>query len=164
VLAGRGRKNAWAGKVAVMGLLERSTATRKSRVRTKAIETVRAYRLAAEISRNVEDGSTVYTDQLQSYRNVGLYYDHQVINHAEAYVDGVVHTNGLENYWALLKRGLKGTYVSVEPFHLFRYLDEQAFRFNERTLDDAQRFSLAVTGIVGRRLTYRSLIGSQARP
>ena len=72
---------------------------------------------------------------------------------------------GLENYWSLLKRGIAGTYVSVEPFHLFRYLDEQAFRFNNRRdMNDADRFSLAITGIVGRRLTYKDLIGAQNAP
>ena len=87
-------------------------------------------------------------------------YIHNVIDHAEAYVDGAVHTNGLENYWSLLKRAIKGTYVSVEPFHLFRYLDEQAFRFNQRTLTDAERFDDAVSGIVGRRVMYQELTGA----
>ena len=86
-------------------------------------------------------------------------YTHNVIDHAEAYVDGNIHTNGCENFWSLLKRGIKGTYVSVEPFHLFRYLDEQTFRFNERTTTDAQRFSEVVRGIVGRRVMYQDLIG-----
>src|SRR6185436_19714884 len=99
---------------------------------------------------NVEDGSTVYTDALASYQRLGVYFDHKVIDHAEAYVDGQIHTNGLENYWSLLKRGLRGTYVSVEPFHLFRYLDEQAFRFNDRRdMNDADRFSTAISNIVG---------------
>lgn len=87
-------------------------------------------------------------------------YAHQVIDHAEAYVDGQVHTNGLESYWAILKRALRGTYISVEPFHLFRYLDEQAFRFNERKATDAERFSMVLGSVVGRRLTYEALIGA----
>ena len=74
-------------------------------------------------------------------------------------MDGVVHTNGMENYWSLLKRGIRGTYVSVEPFHLFRYLDEQAFRFNERKATDADRFSLALGQVIGRRVTYGQLTG-----
>ena len=86
-------------------------------------------------------------------------YVHEVVNHAESYVDGNVHTNGLENFWSLLKRGLKGTYVSVEPFHLFRYLDEQAFRFNNRKMDDGERFVYAMRKVVGKRLTYKELIG-----
>jgi transposase-like protein len=96
ILDGRGRKSAWAGKVAVMGLLERHPEKGKSRVRTKPVDTVRAYRLHEEVSRNVEDGATVYTDELKSYSRLDLYYQHKVVNHAETYVDGVVHTNGLK--------------------------------------------------------------------
>ena len=88
-------------------------------------------------------------------------YIHSVIDHAEAYADGQVHTNGLENFWSLLKRAIKGTYVSVEPFHLFRYLDEQAFRFNNRKGSDAMRFALALKGIIGKRLTYTGLTGKE---
>jgi hypothetical protein len=87
-------------------------------------------------------------------------YDHAVINHAAEYVNGNVHTNTIENFWSLLKRGLHGTYVSVEPFHLFRYIDEQAFRYNTRKgMNDCTRFKLAVSQIVGKRLTYKALIG-----
>ena len=86
-------------------------------------------------------------------------YDHEVINHAEAYVRERVHTNGMENFWSLLKRGLHGTYVSVEPFHLFRYLDEQAYRYNHRKLSDSERFSAAVAGVMGKRLTFEALTG-----
>ena len=92
-------------------------------------------------------------------------YDHQVINHAECYVNGNVHTNGIENFWSLLKRGLNGTYVSVEPFHLFRYVDEQAFRFNNRLpMSDKDRFSYLVRKIVGKRLTYAELTGKTEYP
>jgi transposase-like protein len=111
----------------------------------------------------VEDGSSVYTDQLKSYDGLDLYYQHKVINHAEKYADGVVHTNGLENYWSLLKRMIRGTYVSVEPFHLFRYLDEQAFRFNERSDNDAARFFKTLQHIAGRRLTFEQLIGGSKK-
>ena len=103
----------------------------------------------------------MHTDSLPSYGILNDDYIHGVIDRAETYVDGQIHTNGCENFWSLLKRALKGTYVSVEPFHLFRYLDEQAFRFNNRTeMNDADRFSLAIIGIVGRRLTYNELIGA----
>ena len=146
------------GKVAVMGLLERH-GEGKSRVKTTIVPNVRKYQLMAEVMDRVEEGSAVYTDALKSYSDLGLMYEHQVVDHAEAYVDGQVHTNGLENFWSLLKRGIKGTYVAVEPFHLFRYLDEQAFRFNERSITDADRFRLVIDGIVGRRLTYDVLIG-----
>ncbi len=95
-----------------------------------------------------------------SYVGLSSDYDHKVIDHAERYVDGKVHTNGLENFWSLLKRGISGTYVSVEPFHLYRYLDEQMFRYNNRkNLDDADRFNLAISQIVGKRLTFAELTG-----
>ncbi len=150
------------GKVAVMGLLERHTKDDGgAQVRFKVIANRRKHQLEAVITEHVESGATLYTDALRSYDRMGERgYVHNVIDHAEAYVDGQVHTNGCENFWSLLKRGLKGTYVSVEPFHLFRYLDEQAFRFNHRRdMNDADRFSMAVSGIVGRRVTYAELIG-----
>ena len=86
-------------------------------------------------------------------------YAHKVINHAEQYVDGNVHTNRMENFWSLLKRSINGTYVSVEPFHLFRYLDEQTFRYNARNHTDAERYQQIGEGIAGKRLTYKTLIG-----
>jgi transposase-like protein len=154
----------WGGKTAVMGILQRNSDGGPSRVKTAVIPNVKKHELLGRISKVVPDGTRVYTDALMSYRNLGIYYEHKVIDHAEAYVDGNVHTNGLENYWSLLKRGLGGTYVSVEPFHLFRYLDEQAFRFNNRKANDATRFDEAIVGIVGKRLTYQSLIGQTDRP
>jgi transposase-like protein len=150
----------WAGKVAVMGLLERHP-DGHSRVRTMMVPNVRQARLHSTIHEHVEPGSAVYTDALPSYKGLSA-YEHNVIDHAEAYAIGNVHTNGLESYWSLLKRALHGTYISVEPFHLFRYLDEQAFRFNNRkNLRDCDRFSMAISGIVGRRLTYADLIGAE---
>src|ERR1700758_5065564 len=113
--------------------------------------------LQKEIQKKVVKGSEIYTDALRSYSGLEQEYVHNVIDHAECYAKGHVHTNGLENFWSLLKRGIKGTYVSVEPFHLFRYLDEQAFRFNEREGDDADRFALAMKGILGRRVMYNEL-------
>jgi len=159
---GAGRGGAFAGKVAVMGLLERKTDKRASRIRTRVVPNVRKHHLVGEVEKHVQDGATVYTDALMSYRNLGLYYEHKVIDHAEKYVDGQVHTNGCENYWSLLKRAIKGTYVSVEPFHLFRYLDEQAFRFNERTLTDAERFVSTLQHVAGRRVTFTELTGKTA--
>jgi len=153
------RGGGFPGKVTVMGLLERKAGEKHSRVRTKVVQSVRKHHLHAEIAKNVPDGTTVYTDALMSYRDLGLYYQHKVIDHAERYVDGVVHTNGLENYWSLLKRTIGGTYVSVEPFHLFRYLDEQAFRFNQRSDNDAARFAKTLRHVTGRRVTYETLIG-----
>jgi transposase-like protein len=148
------------GKVAVMGLLERHG--EGSRVRTEVIRNRKKNQLESVIVEHVEVGATLHTDALRSYdRMASRGYVHNVIDHAEAYVDGQVHTNGLENFWSLLKRAIKGTYVSVEPFHLFRYLDEQAFRFNNRKGSDAMRFALALKGILGKRLTYTALTGSE---
>ena len=107
----------------------------------------------------VKPGSNVYTDALSSYRKLDDAYTHGVIDHAEAYARGKVHTNGLENFWSLLKRCLKGTYVSVEPFHLFRYLDEEAFRFNARKVQDGDRFMEVLGRTPGRRVTYKQLTG-----
>jgi hypothetical protein len=96
-----------------------------------------------------------------SYDDLECDYDRRVIDHAISYAQGHVHTNGLENFWSLLKRALHGTYVNVEPFHLFRYLDEQAFRFNERKDDDAGRFTKALRGYVGKTLKYAKLIAAE---
>lgn len=148
------------GKIAVMGLLERH-GEGKSRVRLEVIKTRKRNQLRSTITEHVTLGATLYTDALKSYDQMGGDYVHQVIDHAEAYVDGQVHTNGLENFWSLLKRAIKGTYVSIEPFHLFRYLDEQSFRFNNRALDDAGRFALALKGSINKRLTYTELTGSE---
>jgi transposase-like protein len=156
------RGGSFAGKVVVMGLLERKTAKGQSGVRTTVVPKVRKHQLYQHIEKHVEDGAKVYTDALMSYRDLGLYYQHQVIDHAEKYVDGQIHTNGMENYWSLLKRSIKGTYVSVEPFHLFRYLDEQAFRFNERGVKDADRFVRTLHQVTGRRITFNQLTGRPA--
>ena len=110
-----------------------------------------------EVKKNVEAGSALYSDALRSYEGLAGEYAHKVIDHAVAYVDGKIHTNGMENFWSLLKRGISGTYVSVEPFHLFRYLDEQTYRFNNRKVTDAERFSMAVQGITGRRVTWKEV-------
>lgn len=150
------------GKMAVMGLLERHGSGAKSRVRAKVVANRRKPTLQAEITEHVEPGSEVFTDALLSYEGIQDQYVHQVIDHAEAYVDGAIHTNGVENFWSLLKRTLHGTYVSVEPYHLFRYLDEQAFRFNEREGTDAIRFKRVLGQVVGRRLTYDNLTGKTA--
>ncbi|MGE4068523.1 MAG: IS1595 family transposase [Vicinamibacterales bacterium] len=148
-----------AGKVAVMGLLERHSKNGRSRVRTAVIPNVRRHSVREQVSKHVEPGATLNTDAFKSYNGLDADYVHKVIDHAECYVEGTVHTNGLENFWSLLKRALKGTYVSVEPFHLFRYLDEQSFRFNERGLTDAERFRLVANAVAGKRLTYRALTG-----
>ncbi len=148
------------GKTAVVGVLERG-----GKVRATVINSRRKEPLQAHVREHVRAGSEVHTDKLLSYEGLEFQgYIHNVIDHAERYVNGKIHTNGLENFWALLKRGLKGTYVSVEPFHLFRYLDEQVFRYNNRATDakpftDSDRFDLAVSNIVGKRLTYAEVTG-----
>lgn len=148
-------------KTAVMGLLERG-----GQVRTQVINTRKKKELQGEVKKHVEAGAALYTDALLSYQGLSSDYAHQVVDHAVEYVNGRVHTNGLENFWSLLKRGINGTYVSVEPFHLFRYLDEQSYRFNNRAtkdnpLNDSDRFILACSQIVGKRLTWDSLTGKQ---
>lgn len=148
-------------KSAVLGLLERNAPDECSRIRLKLTKRVRKRELQGLVRDNIAEGSEVITDYLQSYTGLEDKYVHNVIDHAECYAKGHVHTNGLENFWSLLKRGIKGTYVSVEPFHFFRYLDEQAFRFNERKDNDQGRFIKAVTGVVGKGLRYAKLIAEE---
>jgi len=144
----------------VMGILERAKADQHSRVFLKVTKTRRKPELQEAIRQMVEKGSELYTDSLRSYDGLHEDYVHGVVNHLETYANGQVHTNGLENFWSLFKRSLKGTYVNVEPFHLFRYCDEQAFRFNERKATDSERFMNAVPAITGRRLTWKNLTGN----
>lgn len=149
-----GAKGGQVGKIAVQGLL-----ARHGEVRTRVIGVVRKQDLVDGIKQHVEAGSKLYTDDVFVYDGIQD-YNHEVINHAEKYVEGNVHTNGLENFWSLLKRGIHGTYISVEPFHLFRYVDEQAFRYNNRKeMNDSDRFDLAVRQIVGKRLTWAEVTG-----
>jgi transposase-like protein len=158
----RGRGTGGVGKAIVMGILERTSKVKTSTVKVKHVPNARRATVQSEIRRHVTAGSQVFTDALQSYNGLNAEYVHQAIDHAKEYVRGNVHTNGLENFWCLLKRCFKGTYVSVEPFHLFRYLDEEAFRFNSREENDGNRFVKAVSGVAGRRLTYRQLIGDNS--
>src|SRR5439155_21192468 len=142
-------------KTPVLGIVERG-----GKVRTVVVPNRKKHALQTEVRKHVEAGSALYTDALLSYDGLEGEYAHRVIDHAVAYVDGNVHTNTLENFWALLKRGISGTYVSVEPFHLFRYLDEQAYRYNFRKdMDDFDRFKLAASQIVGKRLTWNEVTG-----
>jgi transposase-like protein len=132
-------------KTAVQGILKRNTRDKASQVILRVVENTRRPELCGNVRQHVAKGSTVCTDSLMSYDDLERDYDRRVIDHAISYAEGHVHTNGLENFWSLLKRALHGTYISVEPFHLFRYLDEQAFRFNERKNKegDKGRFILA---------------------
>jgi transposase-like protein len=148
-----------AGKVVVMGLLQRHGSEGPSKVRTVILGGLRRKHVQDHVRSIVETGSNVFTDAFQSYAGLDRDYAHKVIDHAERYVDGNIHTNGLENFWSLLKRAIRGTYVSIEPFHLFRYLDEQAFRFNNRESSDLGRFLKGARGLFGKRLTYAGLTG-----
>jgi transposase-like protein len=147
-------------KLAVMGILERG-----GEVRAAVVGNRKKHALQSNIRAHVKAGSAIYTDALMSYQGLKEQgFEHQVIDHAEKYVDGKVHTNGLENFWSLVKRGLKGTYISAEPFHMFRYLDEQVFRFNNRgskenPVNDGDRFQLALSQIAGKRLTFAEVTG-----
>jgi transposase-like protein len=140
-------------KTVVVGFMERG-----GKVRTQIVTKRRKHNLQPLVREQVQAGAALYTDALMAYTGLDTDYAHQVVDHAVEYVHDRVHTNTLENFWSLVKRGLHGTYVSVEPFHLFRYLDEQMFRFNNRKeLDDAGRFDLAVRQIVGKRITFAQL-------
>jgi transposase-like protein len=147
------------GKAVVQGMLDREL----RKVRATVVPDIKRETLQNEVLSNVKYGTTVYTDEAVGYETLHYRFVHDVVNHAETYVRGRVHTNGLENFWSLLKRTLRGTYVAVEPFHLSRYLDEQMFRFNNRKgLNNAQRFALAMSQIGGKRLTYAELTGKDA--
>jgi transposase-like protein len=146
-------------KTAVMGILERG-----GKVRTKVVDDTKKKTLQSGVREHVLAGSAIFTDALKSYEGLDE-FQHEVIDHAVAYVDGQIHTNGLENFWSLLKRGLNGTYVSVEPFHLFRYLDEQAYRYNNRKgMNDADRFVDVMRNTSGKRLTWKQLTGKNDQP
>jgi transposase-like protein len=155
--ANQGQTGGTVGKTIVLGMLDRES----REVRAEVVPDLTRESLQAHILKNVKYGSAVYTDELVAYDKLHWRYIHEVVNHAETYVRGRIHTNGLENFWSLLKRGLKGTYVAVEPFHLFRYVDEQVFRFNNRQkpMDDYARFEKALSQVARRRLTYAELTG-----
>lgn len=151
-------------KAVVVGFIERG-----GMVRTQIVDKRRKHNMQPLVREHVEAGAALYTDALKSYIGLDSDYEHQVIDHAVEYVHGRVHTNTLENFWSLVKRGLHGTYISVEPFHLFRYLDEQSFRYNNRKTADnpltaADRFALVMSNVFGRRLTWNQLTGKEASP
>jgi transposase-like protein len=151
-----------ATKTIVMGFLDRE----QRKIRTAIVPNTSRATLQAQVLKHVAEDSNVYTDESKAYTKLGENnYVHEIVNHTQQYVRGRVHTNGLENFWSLLKRGLNGTYVAVEPFHLHRYLDEQTFRYNYRKdengrkLTDAERFTLALSQIAGKRLTFAEVTG-----
>ena len=147
--------NAGHGKTIVFGMLERDGRVRATVVPDRTKATIRPI-----VGGSVEPGTTIHSDEHGDNWRMDDTYAHQIVNHLNTYVDGNVHTNGIENFWSLLKRTIGGTYVSVEPFHLFRYVDEQAFRFNNRKpMSDKDRFGYLVRKVVGKRLTYAELTG-----
>jgi len=150
VITGTGGKD----KTVVMGMMERG-----GNIRAFVVDNRKRRELQKQVREHVEAGSAIFTDELASYDGLSEDFKHAVINHAVEYANGNVHTNGMENFWSLVKRQLHGTYISVEPFHLFRYIDEQAFRFNNRKMTDAERFDIGLREIVGKRLTYAELTG-----
>ena len=166
VQARDGNKGGFVGKTAVQGLLDREL----RQVRATVLANVKRETLQNAILENVTPFAKVYTDEAMQYDGLSKNFVHGVVNHSREYVNGKVHTQGIENFWSLLKRGLRGTYVAVEPFHLDRYVDEQVFRYNNRAtkdnqLNDGDRFALIVSQILGKRLTYDKLTGkADARP
>ena len=145
-------------KTVVLGLLER-----EGKVRAAVAPTRKYYDVHKNVMDNVESGSTLITDEFDGYKGLPQDFTHEMVNKLEGYVKGRIHVNGMENFWSLLKRGLKGTYVSVDPVHLQAYVDEQVFRFNNRKdATDFDRFKLLLSQIVGKRITYAQLIGKEA--
>jgi transposase-like protein len=142
-------------KTVVLGMVERG-----GRVRAEVVPDAKGDTLKPRVEKAVAPGSVLYTDQWGGYHGLDAVYSHETVDHVKRYVDGRVHTNGIENFWSLLKRGLHGTYVSVEPFHLFRYLDERVFTFNLRDHSDYGRFEAVLGAASGRRLTYAEVTGS----
>ena len=141
-------------KVPVLGIMERG-----GKVRTVVVPNRKKKALQSEVRKHVEAGSALYTDALLSYEGLAGEYAHRVVDHALQYVDGKVHTNSMENFWSLLKRMISGTYVSVEPYHLHRYLDEQALRFNERKMTPAEKFAAVMANVSGKQLTWNQVTG-----
>ncbi|MBV9300960.1 MAG: IS1595 family transposase [Acidobacteriaceae bacterium] len=142
------------GKTVVLGLLER-----QGHVRAMVAPNRRNTHVHAHVLSNVELGSALYTDEADMYKQLNGQIVHEFVDHISTYVQGRVHINGMENFWSLLKRTLGGTYVSVDPMHLFRYLDEQCFRYNFRKLTDQEKFMIVIAHVIGQRLTYAELTG-----
>lgn len=144
-------------KIAVMGILQRTDGQVPSRVFARVIKDANAKNLQGHIRATVKTGAALMTDSAWAYRGLRADYVHRYVNHAVEYVNGHIHTNGIENFWSLLKRAVRGTYVSVDPIHLNRYVAEQTFRFNERKGDDFGRFCAVLSSVSGKRLTYKEL-------
>jgi transposase-like protein len=146
-------------KTIIAGTLQRGSDGRPSRVHAAVLLNRKRETLHTHVTAHVERGSTLYSDEYVGYTGLEGDYAHKTVDHAVEYVSGRVHTNGIENFWALFKRGLKGTYVCPQAWHLFRYLDERAYTFNMRDLDDLGRFIGVLSHVAGRRLTYAQVTG-----
>ncbi len=160
------RRGGPTGKTAVMGFLKRSGEGKASQVQAVVTPSLHMERMHGHIEGAVKPGAKLYTDAARYYgrRRLSVQYQHEMIDHAVAYVRGEIHTNGIENFWSLLKRTIKGTYVAVDPYHVVRYVGEQVFRFNQRVGKDGDRFVSVLRRIVGKRLTYNDLIGADLAP
>ncbi len=152
---GKGRGSQ--GKAAVHGMIERG-----GKVVATTVPDLTGWTLKSNVFKHVHSNATLYTDEFKAYAGLGRKFDHHIVDHTVEYVNERIHTNSIENFWSLMKRGLRGTYISVEPFHLFRYVNEQVFRFNERKAADGERFRLALSQIVNRRIKYSELIGKES--
>ncbi len=152
-ITGSGAKD----KEIIMGVLKRGSETEPSKVAARHVPNRKKATVQAEVRAFAEPGSTINTDSLLSYASLSDQYTHNYVDHAVEYVRENVHTNGMENFWSLFKRTLKGTYVAVEPAHLNAYTVEQTFRFNERTDVDGGRFRTVLGNVSGKRVTYKEL-------
>ena len=148
-------------KVAVFGTLQRGDDDKPSMVRTKVLRTADTRSLRDSVREHARMGSYLYTDGLHAYKALGRFFRHESVSHVDEYVRGTVHTNGLESFWSLVKHTIRGTYVAIDPFHLFRYLDEQSFRFNNRGDNDSSRFVSVLKEVMGKRITYAELTGKE---
>lgn len=165
LVPGDARGSHYRAKSPVFGALERPRGKNGvSRVRTTVIKDQGPDATLSRVTSAIKPGSTVYSDSADAFAVIEKRYVRQAINHAHEYVRGRVHTNGIENFWSLLKRTIRGTYISVDPFHVPRYLSEQVFRFNNRRASDGERFVAVIDSLLGKRLTYRELIGADLTP
>ena len=151
----KGKSPAYWDKTPVMGVLQRG-----GEVRAFPIPEAKAEHMQAHVRKHVAEGSNLYTDGHLAYRPLEFAYEHRFVDHLlNEYVNGQVHVNGIENFWSLLKRSIKGTYIKPEPKHISRYVDEQVFRFNSRKMLDAERFAVVLGKVAGTRLTWREMTG-----
>ncbi len=148
-----------AGKVPILGILQRGKDGKPSKVRGWVLPNARKKSMLPKLYETVEHGSHLFTDNAHHYAHAHHDYVHSVVNHAKEYVsrDGA-HVNNIECFWSVLKRTLGGTYIAPRPKHLERYLDEQIFRFNTREDKDGDRFNKALKATDGKRLTYKALV------